>query len=69
VTDEFRESLHSDSENYDVWCERCQKVHRHFTFTREDHDRVISEGAKKLQEAIDAKIAADVYDAVWKLPK
>lgn len=65
MIDNFRDSLHSDSENYDVWCERCQRVHRHFTFTKEDLDRVISEGGKKLQEAIDARIGDEVFAKVY----
>lgn len=48
-----REDLHSDAENYDVWCERCRKVHRYYTFTREDHDRVISDGAKAIAAEVD----------------
>lgn len=56
-----REGLASEADNYDVFCERCQRVHRHFTFTKEDLDCVISEGAKKLAEAIDAELAERVY--------
>lgn len=48
-----REDLHSDAENYDVWCDRCHKVHRYYTFTREDYDRVLADGAKALSDAID----------------
>lgn len=53
-------SLHSDAENYDVYCERCQRVHKFYTYTKEDHARVISEGAKKLADEIDKRIMADV---------
>ena len=50
----FRDSIHTDAENYDVWCERCQKVHKHFTMTREDFDGIISNGAKEMADRIDA---------------
>lgn len=60
ASDPFRDSLPDDAENYDVFCERCQRVHRHFTYTKQDHDRVIAEGAKNLADAIDADIAARV---------
>lgn len=56
-----RDSLPSDADNYEVWCERCQRRHRHFTFTREDYDRVISEGAQKLSATIDAQAAEAAY--------
>ena len=49
----LREQLHPESENFNVWCERCQKIHPYYTFTREDHDRVISEAVKKLADRID----------------
>jgi hypothetical protein len=59
-SDDPRDQLHSDAENYDVFCERCQKVHRYYTFTKEDYDKVIAEGARKLSEAIDAEALAAV---------
>lgn len=61
-----RNDLHSDAENYDVWCERCQRVHRYYTFTREDHDRVIAEGAQRIADDVDARAFA--Y-AMRNLPK
>ncbi len=65
MEDSFRDSLASDADNYDVWCERCQKVHRHFTFTREDLDRVVSDGAKQLAEAIDKRAMEEVYRELY----
>ena len=56
--DDARDQLHSDAENYDVFCERCQKVHRYYTFTKEDYDKVIAEGIRKLSDAIDAEALA-----------
>jgi len=61
MVDEFRESLGSDADNYDVWCERCQRVHKHFTFTKEDYDRVMNDNVKTLTQAIDDWILAEVY--------
>lgn len=60
--DAFRDSLPTDAMNYDVWCERCQRVHRFYTYTREDHDRVIAEGAQNLSDAIDAMAAKHAYE-------
>lgn len=57
----YRENLPREADNYDRWCERCQRVHPHFTLTREHYDRIISEGAQKLADRIDAEIAAKVY--------
>jgi hypothetical protein len=51
-------TLPSDADNYDVWCERCQRVHKHFTLTREDFARIIADGAKKLADEID-RLAAE----------
>ncbi len=48
-----------------VWCERCQKHHRKYTFTQEDYDRIIQEGAKKLADEIDRRAAEDVYREVY----
>lgn len=65
-TDPFDPStLPSDADNYDVWCERCQRVHKYFTFTKEDHDRVIKEGAQKLSDEIDRRAAEHVYKQVY----
>lgn len=54
-----RDDLPDDADNYDVYCERCQKVHRYFTFTKEDYHRVIRESAQKLADAIDEEITRD----------
>ena len=60
-----REDFPREADNYDVWCERCRRVHRYSTFTREDYDRVIAEGAEKLRADIDKKITVEVYQAVY----
>ena len=57
----FRASLPTDAENYDVFCERCQRTHKHFFMTREGYDRMIAEGAAKVRDAVDAEIAEKVY--------
>jgi hypothetical protein len=59
-----RADLHSDAENYDVWCERCQKVHRYYTFTREDLDRVVTDHAKALADEVDRRMALAVFNTV-----
>lgn len=56
-------NLAKDADNYDVFCERCQKVHKYYTYTQEDHARVVSEGAKAMADDIDRRIAEDVYRA------
>ncbi len=58
-------TLPSDADNYDVFCERCQKVHRHFTYTREDHERIIREGAQKLSDEIDRRALAEAYASIY----
>lgn len=55
-------TLPSDAENYDVWCERCQKVHKHFTMTREDYDRIIRQGAKNMADEIDRRAVEAVME-------
>jgi hypothetical protein len=39
-----------------VWCERCQRVHRYYTFTKEDEERILAENVAKLRDAIDQQI-------------
>lgn len=55
--DDARERLPDvpDHENPVVWCERCQRHHRRYTFTRAAFDRVISENAQELSDRIDAQ--------------
>ena len=57
-------TLAKDADNYDVWCERCQRVHKHFTYTQEDHARVISEAVKKLADEIDRRAAEFAYKQI-----
>lgn len=58
-----RDTLPKDADNYDVFCERCQRVHRFYTFTQEDYDRVVSEGAQRLAEAIDQRFLDSLKSA------
>ena len=53
--------LAKDADNYDVFCERCQRVHKYFTYTQEDHARVIREAAQKLADEIDRRAAEYAY--------
>ncbi len=66
MAENLRDQLHDESENYDVWCERCQRVHRYYTFTKQDLDRVVSEGAQKLADTIDAQALAEALKAIDK---
>lgn len=54
-TDDDLSHLPSDADNYDVWCERCQRVHKHFTMTREDHAGIIARAAQNLADEIDRR--------------
>ena len=51
-----------------VWCERCRKHHRQYTFTRADWHTVRDEAVDKLAAAIDAdalaaaQLAIEEYD-------
>lgn len=56
-----REDLPTDADNYDVYCERCQRVHKYYPMTREQFDKIISTNAKALADAIDAQIADEIY--------
>jgi hypothetical protein len=53
-----------DEDNPIVWCERCQKHHKRYTFTRQDLDRVVQQQAKALADAIDARIVAELYGSI-----
>jgi hypothetical protein len=61
MTSDFRDSLPDirDEDNPVVWCERCQKHHRYYTFTRQDADRMIDQMA--LADSIDAKIEDTLF--------
>lgn len=48
--------LPRDADNFDVWCERCQKRHRYHTFTQEDYDRIVADSVKAMTDAIDARM-------------
>jgi acetone carboxylase gamma subunit len=54
--------LPRDADNYDVFCERCQRVHKYYTFTQEDHDRIINEHVQLLARAIEEEILKNVYE-------
>lgn len=51
--------LAKDADNYDVWCERCQKVHKYYTYTQEDHAGVIRQALQNMSDEIDRRLVAD----------
>lgn len=61
--------LPSEADNYDVWCERCQRVHSHFTFTQEKFDGIVKAAAHKIAEAVDAEALASVLAEMSKKDK
>jgi hypothetical protein len=57
-----RDNLHpADAPNPIVWCERCQRHHRHYTFTQGDYDALIAKGAADLARAIDEAAIRKFY--------
>lgn len=44
-----------------VWCERCQRTHRTYTFTRADWHTVRDAAVEKLRAAIDEQAFKAVY--------
>lgn len=57
-------TLPSNADNYDVWCERCQRVHRHFLLTREDFARIIARAAKQLADEIDRRAVEEAMKLI-----
>lgn len=49
-------TLPTDAENYDVFCERCQRVHKYYFMTREGYQRMIDQQAKVLADEIDRRL-------------
>jgi hypothetical protein len=58
MLDDPRNSLPdiADKDNPMVWCERCRKEHRYWTFTRQDYDKMVTEMSKGLADAIDSRV-------------
>lgn len=50
----------SPEDNPLAWCERCQREHRKFTFTKQDWHTVRDEAVAKLAAKIDADAVAHV---------
>lgn len=44
-----------------VWCERCQRIHKRITFSRQDYERVITQAARNLADTIDHQAMNDIY--------
>jgi len=59
------DDLPREADNYDVFCERCQRVHRHFTFTQEHYDGYIDRMAKQLADEIDRRTAQQIYEEFY----
>lgn len=58
------QGLPSPIDNPTVWCERCQRSHKKYTFTKEDRKRIIKRAARKLQQDIDNR-ALELYYQKW----
>jgi len=43
-------------------CARCGCIHSPDIMAREDYDQIIRDAAQKLADAVDARLAADVYE-------
>ena len=54
----------SDEDNPLIWCERCQRKHKKYTFTRSDFERVKSEAGKTLADEIDRRALEYVYEQI-----
>ena len=46
-----RHDLPDEADNYDVWCERCQRVHSYYSLTKQSYDRMVFDVAKSLADA------------------
>lgn len=63
--DDMRSKLHpADAPNPIVWCERCQVHHRLHTFTQADYDRMLAEGAKRIQAEIDKQVTEAIRSSL-----
>lgn len=62
MIDSTRDSLHDASENSQIFCERCQRWHAKY-FTKQDHDAIMADAARKLSDAID-QIALEAFNKV-----
>ena len=51
--DDFRESLPLESDNFDVYCARCKRVHPFLTMTRERYDKIIADAVENLRRRVD----------------
>jgi acetyl-CoA acetyltransferase len=51
----------SPTDNPTVWCERCKKYHKYYTFTEEDRKKWIVASAKRLADAIDEAALKKIY--------
>ena len=46
----------ADADNPIIWCDRCQRHHRRWTFTRSDYDRMIAKSVDTMAARIDKEI-------------
>lgn len=54
-----------DEDNPIVWCERCKRHHRYYTFTQQDYDRIMDQHVAKLADAIDRRIFEKVMEMTF----
>lgn len=50
----------ADAPNPDVWCHRCQKIHKAHPYTQADEDRYLDIAAQRIAETIDRDIESYV---------
>lgn len=43
-------------DNPDVFCDRCQKTHKKYTFTQHDYDNMVYRATKEIADTIDTEI-------------
>lgn len=61
--DQIPESLPDikDEDNPIVWCERCRKHHKYWTFTKQDYLAMMQDQVKKLAANIAEKALEEAY--------
>lgn len=65
---DFRSQLlPADQPNPLVWCKRCQRYHRKYTFTQADYDQTMAWLTRQLADDVMRRAADEVYATLEKL--